>query len=177
MRLRFSILGVFGVVALCAAGFAATDGDKPLTDVDVQAGTRDLSAQMTNNVTRIKKLIDEAQRKKDMVKLNCLADKANQVNTHLQLAEKSKQSLIEAFKAKDASGRDHAYSRISILSQKVDVLRKEAETCFGEDVPYVGITTVTVEIDPSIPPEDPTQYPIPSIDVTRPAESSPTGAI
>jgi hypothetical protein len=177
MRLRYSILGALGVVALCAVGFAASEDGKPLTDSDVQLGTRELSAKMTVNVARIKKLVDEAQKKKDMVKLNCLADKSQQVQGHLTLAEKSKQTLIDAFKAKDASGRDHAYNRLSILSQKIDVLRTEAETCFGEDVPYVGITVVTVEIDPSIPPEDPTQYPIPAIDVTRPAESSPTGAI
>lgn len=177
MRLRFSILGALGVVVLCAVGFAATDDGKPLTDSDVQLGTRELTAKMTVNVSRINKLKEEAQKKKDMVKLNCLLDKANQVDGHLKLAEKSKLDLVTAFKAKDSSGRDHAYNRMSILSQKIDVLRTEAETCFGEDVPYVGITLVTVEIDPSIPPEDPTQYPIPAIDVSRPAEASPTGAI
>ncbi len=179
MRLRFSMLGALGVVVLCAVGFAATEDGKPLTDSDVQLGTRELTAKMTTNVSRINKLKEEAQKKKDMVKLNCLLDKANQVDGHLKLAEKSKLDLVAAFKAKDKdnSGRDHAYNRMSILSQKIDVLRTEAETCFGEDVPYVGITLVTVEIDPSIPPEDPTQYPIPTIDVSRPAEASPTGAI
>lgn len=176
MRLRYSLLGALGVVALTAVGFAASDA-KPQTDSDVQMGTRDLSSKMTTNVARIKRLMEEAQKKKDMVRLNCVIDKATQVDTHLKLAEKDKADLIKAFKAKNAEDRDHSYERLKILSQKIDVLRTEAEVCIGEDVPYVGITTTSVEIDPSIPPEDPTQYPIPSIDVTRPAEASPTGAL
>lgn len=176
MRLRQYLLGIIGTAALCAVGFAASDG-KPQTDSEVQMSVRDLTTKMTNNVARIQKLIDEAQKKKDIVKLNCLMDRATTVKGHLALAEKAKQSLIQAFKEKNNQDRDHAQERLTILSQKVDTLRTEAETCFGEDVPYVGVTTVTVEIDPSIPPEDPTQYPIPAIDISRPPEASPTGTI
>ncbi|MDB4968030.1 MAG: hypothetical protein JWN44_3719, partial [Myxococcales bacterium] len=57
--------------------------------------------------------------------------------------------------------------------QKVVTLGTEAEQCIGEDVSYVGATRVDVEIDPSIPPTDPTEPPLPDVQVQRPPEASP----
>ena len=60
-----------------------------------------------------------------------------------------------------------------VQSVLVVTLGTEAEQCIGEDVSYVGQTTVDVEIDPSIPPEDPTQPDLPLPNVQRPPEASP----
>ena len=47
------------------------------------------------------------------------------------------------------------------------LLGTEAEQCIGEDASYVGATRVDVEIDPSIPPTDPTEPPLPVPDVQK----------
>ncbi|MDB4968021.1 MAG: hypothetical protein JWN44_3710, partial [Myxococcales bacterium] len=57
--------------------------------------------------------------------------------------------------------------------QKVVTLGTEAEQCIGEDVSYVGATRVDVEIDPSIPPTDPTEPELPVPVVERPPPASP----
>ena len=73
----------------------------------------------------------------------------------------------------DDTARQHEFTRMSILYQKVVTLGTEAEQCVGEDVSYVGATRVDVEIDPSIPAADPTEPPLPVPIVDRPPEASP----
>jgi hypothetical protein len=108
-----------------------------------------------------------------MVKLNCVNDKLTQLNGHLTVSDQAMSSLSLDIAKGDDTARQHEFTRMTILYQKVVTLGTEAEQCIGEDVSYVGATTVNVEIDPSIPPTDPTEPELPVPVVTRPPEASP----
>ena len=108
-----------------------------------------------------------------MVKLNCVNDKLTQLKGHMIVTNESMSTLSLDIAKGDDAARQHEFTRITILYQKVVTLGTEAEQCIGDDVSYVGATQVDVEIDPSIPPTDPTQPDLPLPVVTRPPEASP----
>ena len=134
-----------------------------------------LQTQMSGIETRISNLQKRAASKKDMVQVNCTSDKLAQVRGYLTVGNQAAQAVEASVQRRDDAGRAYNFERQSIIHQKVLVLGTEAEGCVGEDVSYVGATKVDVEIDPTIPQEDPT---IPGvINVIpispRPPEASP----
>ncbi len=172
------------IVAVATAAFAAAGNDPTaagidfrknitLTPAETQAQARDYYKKMQEIEKRIFALQAKAKKDKDMVKLNCVGDKLTQVKGHLTVTDQSMSSLSGAINKGDDGARQHEFTRLTILYQKVVTLGTEAEQCIGEDVSYVGATTVDVEIDPSIPPNDPTQPDLPLPDVQRPPEASP----
>jgi hypothetical protein len=171
--------------ALGAAASAAGPGNDPsaagidfrknitLTPAETQAQSRDYYKKMQDVQKRVFALEAKAKKDKDMVKLNCVGDKLTQVKGHMTVTDQSMDSLNGAINKGDDGARQHEFTRLTILYQKVVTLGTEAEQCIGEDVSYVGATTVDVEIDPSIPPTDPTQPDLPLPDPQRPPEASP----
>jgi hypothetical protein len=104
-----------------------------------------LRAHMQNLEPRLAALIGDARQKKDIVRINCLTDKAVQLRASLSIADKS-HSLLKEAAAKDDRGRAlHEYTRLVIVNQNAQVLAGEAEACVGEDLSYVGATRVDVE--------------------------------
>jgi len=174
-------LAIFAVagVAFAAAGndptAAGLDFRKniTLTPAETLAQSRDYYKKMQDVEKRVLTLSSKAKHDKDMVKLNCVGDKLTQVKGHLAVTDQSMSSLTGAINKGDDGARHHEFTRVTILYQKVVTLGTEAEQCIGEDVSYVGATIVDVEIDPSIPPEDPTQPDLPLPDPQRPPEASP----
>jgi hypothetical protein len=142
-----------------------------IADMTAQAG--EYMGKIRQTESRITVLQDHAKKKRDMVKLNCVNDKLTQVRGHVTVANQSMTSLKAAIAANDDGGRQHEFTRVTIIHQKVMVLGTEAENCIGDEASYVGATKVDVEIDPNIPDEDPTQPQLPLPDVTRPPAASP----
>jgi len=173
------------IFAATAAAFAAGPENDPgamgidfrknitLTPAETVAQSREYYKRMQEIERRVQGLHSKAKKDKDMVKLNCVGDKLTQVKGHLTVTDQSMSSLTTAVNKGDDGARQHEFTRVTILYQKVITLGTEAEQCVGEDVSYVGATTVDVEIDPSIPPEDPTQPDLPLPVVQRPPEASP----
>jgi hypothetical protein len=144
-----------------------------LTPQETLAQSKDYYKKMQETYRRIQQLQTKAKKDKDMVKLNCVNDKVTQVRGHLTVSDQSMTSLSLQIAKGDDQARQHEFTRMTILYQKVVTLGTEAEQCIGEDVSYVGATRVDVEIDPSIPPTDPTEPALPVPDVQRPPEASP----
>jgi hypothetical protein len=165
--------------ALAASGGEATEAgidfrkQITLTPQETLAQSKDYYKKMQEIERRVANLQGKAKKDKDMVKLNCVSDKLTQVKGHMTVTDQSMVSLDTAIGRSDDGARQHEFTRLTILYQKVVTLGTEAEQCIGEDVSYVGATTVDVEIDPSIPPEDPTQPALPLPDPQRPPEASP----
>ena len=180
---RFSIAAVpFALIgataAFAAVGDAADVGlDFPksvtLSAEETALQSKDYYKKMQETQRRVMQLQTKAKKDKDIVKLNCVNDKLTQVQGHLKVTDQSMGSLALDISKGDNTARQHEFTRVTILYQKVMTLGTEAEQCIGEDVSYVGATTVDLEIDPSIPPTDPTQPDLPIPDVTRPPEASP----
>jgi hypothetical protein len=128
---------------------------------------------MNQVLKRILALQEAARRQKDIIKLNCVADKLVQTRVNLNIADQAMTALQENITRADYGGRAHEFTRLTIINQKVLVLGAEAENCIGEDLSFVGATRVDVDVDPSIPRDDPTQPPFPVVDVDRPPPDRP----
>ena len=129
---------------------------------------KDYVAKMQDGMRRIVQLQEMAKKQKDIIKLNCANDKLLQVKGHMAVTDQAMSNLNESIAKGDDDARKHEFTRVTILYQKVLVLGTEAENCIGEDLSYVGATTVTVEIDPSIPVTDVTAFDFPAVDTSRP---------
>jgi hypothetical protein len=165
------------------AGSPAPAGQPPAADISV-GQTPTLSVQeMTNQareyqqgmnqvVTHIHALEETARKQKDIIKLNCVMDKEVQAKVNFGIAEQALTALQENVARADEGGRTHEFTRLTIINQKVMVLGAEAENCIGEDLSFVGATRVDLDIDPSIPREDPTQPGVPTTPIDRPPAAS-----
>lgn len=129
---------------------------------------------MDRSKVQVVKYLKEAQKKKDIIRLNCVQEKLVKINTAMGLAKQVLGHLKLA--TKNAGASEHAlwlYEKISIFTEQVQNLRREAEGCADEEVSYTGKTRVTLTIDPSIPRDDPTEPPRDAVSVGRPPEASP----
>lgn len=166
------LLVASAAIARSAGGLGTGEG-AVLTPNETLRQSMDYRMKMGETKERIHLLSDRAAHDKDIVKLNCVNDKKTKVIGHIVVADQSVEALKAAIARSDDGERGHEFSRITILYQKIIVLGTEAEGCIGEDVSYVGPTVQTLEIDPSVPLEDPTEPVIPLPDITRPPPASP----
>jgi hypothetical protein len=152
----------------------AVDANK-LTAEDTVARSKQMQTQMTTTESRVASLQQRASAKKDMVQINCIADKLVQIRGYIVVGGQAQQQVEAAAARRDDGARVHNFERQTIVHQKVLVLGTEAEGCAGEDVSYVGATKVDVDVDPSIPVEDPTVPPVTTVAPLspRPPEASP----
>jgi hypothetical protein len=184
MGLRRTSIAAIGFALIGASAAFAAVGDSgdlgidfrksiTLSPQETEAQAKDYYKKMLETQRHVQTLQTKAKKDKDMVKLNCVNDKLMQLRGHMKVTDQSMSTLSIDVAKGDDTARQHEFTRMTILYQKVVTLGAEAEQCIGEDVSYVGATRVDVEIDPSIPPEDPTQPELPVPVVTRPPEASP----
>jgi len=161
-------------------------GAQPAPDVDItfkqqanltpqemlDQGQTDLK-NMQEGLKRVVQLQELARKQNDIIKLNCVNDKVVQVKAAINIGEQSMTDLHEAIARNDDGARLHAFTKLTVATQKVQVLVQEAENCVGQDLSFVGETQVTTEVDPNIPQDDPTQPPLPGSGTDRPPEASP----
>jgi hypothetical protein len=118
---------------------------------------------------------DQAKADKDVIRLNCLLDKLTQVKVNGNIMDQSLQALQDDISRNDESAELHEYTRITIINQKAQVLRTEADACVGAETNYVGPTKVVVEspagLNATVDQPAPAAPPITIID--RPPVASP----
>lgn len=122
--------------------------------------------KMQSAIKRGDKQRQEVQEQKDLVKLNCLNEKMTQAAEHVREAEHALSELADAVVNSDSVSRQHEFTRLRILHQKVLVLSAEANNCAGEDSGFVGPEKHDVEVDLSVPGGDPTDPGLPTPDST-----------
>ena len=98
-----------------------------------QSAVQDL--ETTTN--RILRLIEEAQKKKDVVLLNCLNDKLGALRGLLKVAGDSKLNLAEAAARENLDLQEHNFRKLFIAKQQALTVTSEADACVGQ----VGIVT------------------------------------
>jgi hypothetical protein len=92
----------------------------------------------------------------------------------IRISEQADIALQEAVTKGEKDSSTHEFQKIAIAHQKVKILKIEAEQCVGELAFAVGKTTVEVEIDKDIVPEnDPTAEKLPDTPIIRPPAASP----
>lgn len=176
------LLSGIAVAGVRTEMLAPSDSSAPINDADPAKLTpevtvtraHEMKSRMVATEQRVVALQARAESKRDMVMINCTADKLVQVRGYLSVGTQSVTAVELAAQQNDDGARVHGFERTNIVYQKVLVLGTEAEGCVGEDVSYIGSTRVDVDVDPNIPVEDPTVPPagiIPS--GARPPEASP----
>ncbi len=131
--------------------------------------------QIQGSIFQIQAQADQAKHDKDIIRLNCLLDKLTQVRVNANMMDQTLQSLQEAVSRHDEGEQLHTYTRVTIINQKVQVLRTEADACVGAETNYVGKTRVLVETPPGISdnPDQPPPAEPPLTVVERPPVASP----
>jgi hypothetical protein len=136
---------------------------------------REYRQEIEKTKLEIQAQVEQAKADKDVIRLNCLLDKLTQVNVNANIMDQSLHNLEQSVARMDTSGQLHEYTRITIVNQKVQVLRNEADACVGAETSYVGPTRVVVEEPPGLQEGvdqlPPVQPPITVIDRPPPAST------
>lgn len=187
MRSRWFI-AVIGLGSALVFGSAAAQTG-PAGTVDVKAGSPAVGpgdqatmadqfvVKMQASATRVRHLLDDARRAKDVVKTTCLQDKLAQLEAVLKSARDRAASLKQAIARGDTDVRNHEFTVMNVLRQRGEQLDAEANQCIGEEIGFPGETRSSFKVDPNIAPVDPgagSLDPGPVFILTPPNNVSPT---
>lgn len=175
-----AIIGGGQLLAQPAGGDAAKEpaaAAQPMTEMSPQemlAESERRIQEMQTVLTRAVAVQQVARKQKDVIRLNCVNDKLLQIKQLLNIAEAARNDLVEAVAADNGEEGQHQYSQVSISYEKVNVLREEAEACVGEELVFLGPTSVEVDAPPVA--DDPTKGPpfdLPGPPIERPDPATP----
>ena len=176
---RLSPLAPLLVFAAGAAIAAPANVDGPalsranLTPDETRVAARQATDKMEDTLRRSVEISNLARKQKDIIRIDCLTNNQKLIKGFIEMSNGAIAKLNEEIAKNNAEGIAHEYTRVKIIAQKVSVLSTEAENCIGEDLTYTGSLKVTVLIDPSIPPGDPTDTGLPGLPTGRPPSLSP----
>lgn len=125
---------------------------------------------------RMTRMLDEARREKDILRANCVNRKLTEVNANVRNVDQRSRALKDAVQAGDENRRNHEYTVLTVLSQKLDMLNAEASQCLGESVFEPGASQVVTTVPANAPSIDPTTVGAPAVappSVTIPPSLSP----
>jgi len=173
--LRFSWIGALAVAGLLGAAYAqeGAAAAPPAVDTGSADMTREVQlspeemgqeadkilAGMETAGSNIRKMLAEARKLRDVVKALCLDDKLTQVDVTKRSATERIVALKQAIARQDKELSTHEYTIMVVLKDRVAQLSAEANQCIGVEAGFVGETKVTVDIDPNLPADDPSEYP------------------
>jgi hypothetical protein len=106
----------------------------------------------------VMRLLDDARRERDVIKITCLNDKLTQLNVNLRTAEDRQDALRQAAQSGDTEARNHQFTILDVLKEKMDTLLLEARQCTGAELDVFTAGELKVDVDPEIPEEDPSQF-------------------
>jgi len=105
--------------------------------------------------TRVSGMLEGARKEADIIRITCLNEKLTQINANLRNAQKRLEAMTSAV---NSDLRNHEYTVLTVLGQKLQTLDQESNQCIGQDIYETGATLVQTDIDPAIVPnEDPTK--------------------
>ncbi len=123
-----------------------TQADSVLARVDAAAAT-------------VRRQLESARQARDVVKTLCLNDKLSQIDVANRSARDRQSALQAAVLRNDAELANHEFAIMTVLRQRVEQLTAEANQCIGEEMAFIGQTSIVTTIDPNLPGEDNTAYP------------------
>jgi len=115
--------------------------------------------------------LEDARQRRDVVKTLCLNDKLNQVDVALRSASDRLRALKSAAGTGNAELANHEFTILSVLNQRGQQLDAEAKQCIGKEIGIVGESSTTMEPNPNLPFEDPTDLRDPTL-ITEPPQCS-----
>lgn len=161
-----------GTVLCCFGIAAAQEATRPPTAVSVESQqdvnltpaqmvqrARSFRPMMEGNAAAVQRQATDAKQKHDVVKSLCLSDKLSQIHVALSTVSGRIDALESAASHNDADRAKHEFTIVQVLKDRSAALVSEANQCIGEETGFIGESTVTVTIDPSIPDTDPSGFP------------------
>ena len=104
----------------------------------------------------IRRMLESARRRRDLVVTACLSDKLSQINVAARAAGTRADALRDAVARNDAEAMSREFTAVSLVAQRSEDIDIEARQCTGVDL--VGESTVRVTVDPKTAPSEPS-YP------------------
>jgi hypothetical protein len=95
----------------------------------------------------IRRELEEARKKNDVVKKLCLDDKLNQIDNAIAKSGDRLKALEAAVKQGDVDLANHEYTILSVLNQRAQQLDAEAKLCVGKEINTVGDSSTKTDID------------------------------
>lgn len=129
-------------------------------------------SQMGHIRVRVQTMLAAARRERDIIKVTCLNDKLTQIDVNTRTARDRLGALRDAVGRNDDSARNHEFTILTVLKQKIDTLSLEADQCAGIEGDVFGRPQLEVVIDPNITEDDPTEFVQPGFVVNRPPSAS-----
>lgn len=184
---RLLTYAIGGIFALVGSGIATAQ--QPVSGVpefDVSAGkvvklsaaeqleqAKGFVAGMERVRESVRRELEEARSKGDIVKKLCLDDKLNQLDVALRKATEREKALENAVKVNDAELTNHEFTILSVLNQRATALDAEAKLCIGKEIVAVGDSSTQMDIEGSMPDESQTTaFPTPPLVTDPPACAS-----
>ncbi|MBK8480847.1 MAG: hypothetical protein IPL40_06695 [Proteobacteria bacterium] len=174
-----------------AAAFVLAAGLLPVAPAQSQAGApspvttrsaevelsqaREYLREMQRIVAKMPRLIAEARRARDIIRLNCLRNKQGQLRRTYREGRQTFAALRVAPRSGAAAERNQQFTKLTVIYQRTTMLGQDAEACVGEDVSELGIQKLTVDVDDDIrDAEDGTARGVtPPLQTDRPFVASP----
>lgn len=131
-------------------------------------------ARMEQASGSVRRQLEQARAARDVVKTLCLNDKLSQIDVATRSAKDRRQSLQLAIGRNDTELGGHEFTILTVLRQRVEQLTAEANQCIGEEATLIGESKVTTTVDPTLPPDDDTNYtaPDPNVVINPPSCTS-----
>lgn len=174
MSLQHSFWAV-ALLALLTAnpyGMAQTadaDDMSPRQRLDYAEDTVD---EVKGSVRDVLKLVEEAQKAKDVVLLNCLNEKLAGLKALQNVVEDADLAMREALARENNDLADHEFQKVGMARTQATQLTAEADACVPEaGASYAGRGRWTVNTPEG--EEDDSQYESDPSGYTRPPEASP----
>jgi len=153
------------LVAFASAGLSAQENqeepaaERPPTQAEQLAFAERVLQSAEQTSAAVSRMIDQSRSERDLIRMSCLNDKLSQVGANSSAAQGRSDALRSAVEAGDTTRANHEYTVLSVLLQKLELLRQEAGQCIGQDVYETGAARITVEVDAArIPALDPQRY-------------------
>lgn len=175
-----TVLGCFGIAWAedapqpPAAVGVESQQDVNLTPAQMLQRARSYKPMMENDAAAVQRQAGDAKQKHDVVKSLCLGDKLSQIHVAVSTAAGRIDTLETAASHNDADRAKHEFTIVQVLKDRSAALVSEANQCIGEETGFIGESTVTVSVDPSIPDTDPSKLPEDPFVAEPPVLSSPT---
>lgn len=176
----YSLVGLFVAVLGHGVATAQDPVGGPTLDVPSAARTVSLSpkeqldqanafvAAMERIRETVRRELEDARNKKDVVKTLCLDDKLNQLDVALRKVQDRTKALQAAVDRGDSELSGHEYTIVAVLHQRALQLDAEARQCIGKEIVSVGESDTKLEIEGDLPGEEQTTtFPVPPI-ITEP---------
>ena len=148
--------------------------DVNLTPAQMVQRARSFKPMMDNDAIAVQRQASDAKQRHDVVKSLCLSDKLSQIHVAVSTASGRIEALEAAAGHNDSDRAKHEFTIVQVLKDRSSALVSEANQCIGEETGFIGESTVTVTIDPSVPDTDPSNFPNDPLVTEPPTLSSPT---